>query len=94
MKKLLILLSIFAISCESPKTEVKYDFVYASTSPTGGIDYYTQTKYTIVSTSLLPEDDIAWLMFINQLVQFHDLEAGILVVLYYGHVFYVDNFWG
>lgn len=91
MKKLLLLLMLTA--CSPRMTEVKYDFVYGSTTPGGGIEFFYQTKYTTVKTKDLPESDTEWFYFINQLEMIHDLEDGILDDLYYGHSFYVENFY-
>lgn len=93
MKRLAIILGLFLIGCQTPQTEVKYDFVYSSTSPTGGIEFFKQTKYTVVDTKDLPETDQEWIYFINQLKLIHDLEDGQMDDLYYGHVFFVENFW-
>lgn len=93
MKRLLLALAIILTACSRPQTEVKYDFVYSSTSPTGGIEFFKQTKYTIVDTKDLPDTDSEWLLFINQLELIHDLEDGTMDDLYYGHAFWVENFW-
>ena len=93
MKKLLVILALFLVGCTKPETEVKYDFVYASSSPTGGIEFFKQTKYTIIKTKDLPDTDAEWILFISQLEYIHDLEDGILDDLYYGHVFFLENFW-
>lgn len=91
MKKLLPLLLL--ISCEPDQVDVKYDFVYGSTSPLGGIEFFSQTKYTTLNRSELPDTDGEWIQFISQLELIHDLEDGILDDLYYGHVFFLENFY-
>lgn len=73
--------------------EVKYDFVYGSTGPTGGIEFFSQTKYTTLKRTQLPNTDQEWIDFISQLEMIHDLEDGILDDLYYGHAFFLENFY-
>jgi len=66
--------------------------VYGSTSPGGGIEFFYQTKYTVVKRTQLPDTDEEWFQFIQQLELIHDLEDGIMDDSYYGYPFFLENF--
>lgn len=85
-------LALTLLGCQKT-TQVKYDLTYGQTSPTGGIEHLTQTKVTVVKDTDLPYDTATWFEFISALEHFHDLEDGIQDGLYWGHVYWVDNFY-
>lgn len=91
MKKLLLLFAL--VACSPRMVEVQYDFVYGSTAPGGGIEFFSQTKYTTLKRTQLPDTDQEWIDFISQLELIHDLEDGIMDDAYYGYPFFLQNFY-
>lgn len=91
MKKLLPLFGLLLLLACQKEHRIRYDLTYGQTSPSGGIEHFTQTK--VVEVDALPQDEGDWIDLIQGLEHFHDLEDGIQDDLYWGHIFWVDNFY-